>query len=149
MNDSPISSRALPLPRLSPVGLLADRHRNIEEVLEDVEELARRRSFTTASKRFGELYRAIDEHVQIEEDFWLPRIETAWPERGERLEAIRADHQDLRRQMASVASAITAAELAEVERAIEALKHLLATHHAREEAEIYPAVVMLQTSGRG
>ena len=137
----------LPLPPISPAALLlADRHRNIEEVLADVEDLARRRSFLTASKRFGELYRAFEQHANAEEVVWLPRIEQRWPERKAEVEVVRAEHLALREQMEQVSRALTAWQPDESVSRLAELRALIEAHHAREEAEIYPAVVALHAT---
>ncbi len=138
--DSPV-----PIPPRSPTAsLLSDRRQEIETLLEDVRALTERHSYVTAAKRFGQLYRAIEEHTGIEEQLWLPKIIERWPERAATLEHARTDHLAIRETMQQVGDALGAWHAVEAAAALRELSRLLELHHTHEDEEIYPAVLALR-----
>lgn len=135
----------VPIPAKSPTAsLLSDRHRELEDRLDDVRALNQRHSYVTAARCFGQLYRAIEEHVATEEKVWLPRIEARWPERRAVAEHARADHAAIRQQMERVSQALAGWRAREAGEALEELSRILAAHHTHEDEELYPAVLALR-----
>ena len=138
----------VPIPARSPTAsLLSDRRQEIDTLLEDVRALTARHSYVTAAKRFGQLYKALEEHTGIEEQLWLPRIIERWPERAATLEHARADHLAIRGTMHRVADALGAWHAREAADALAELSRLIALHHTHEDEEIYPAVLALRLLG--
>jgi hemerythrin superfamily protein len=138
----------VPIPARSPTAsLLSDRRKEIETLLEDVRALTVRHSYVTAAKRFGQLYRALEEHTGIEEQLWLPRIIERWPERTTTLEHARADHVAIRETMHRVGDALSGWNAQDAAGALDELSRLIARHHTHEDEEIYPAVLALRLLG--
>jgi hypothetical protein len=117
-----------------------EEHRALDHTLADVEYLAQRRSFQTAGKRFGELRRAVENHLRDEEDVLLPEFRARTGDPGNILPLIRAQHRSVLESLDAVASALSCEDYPAFCEELSQLGDLLRGHEADEERLLHPAL---------
>jgi hypothetical protein len=107
-------------------------HPALKETLTDVDGLARRRSFETAAKRFGEFRIAEERHMHLEDETLFPVIERLVGP-TEAVQQGKAEHAVIRRLLNAVGASLSAWNLPEFITAHAELMAALSEHWKHEE----------------
>lgn len=119
---------------------LAADHERLTQVLEDVRELARRKAFAQAVKRFGAVRGSFKRHLALQDRILLPLLEEHSPAQAGRAAALRAEHAQLSACLESAARCLGAWEEPSCHAALERLASLLRDHHRRDAENLSPAL---------
>jgi iron-sulfur cluster repair protein YtfE (RIC family) len=131
---------------MSSTDIFNEEHRTLDHHLADVEFLADRRSYVTAAKRFGEVRRHLERHLNEEEQVLFPFYVERTNDADGVVAQMRLQHTEILAALEGVAAALTAADHCAFDAEVARLGQLLRAHQVSEEQLLHPALDrLLQT----
>lgn len=138
-----IKAAARPAPNTAPMpGIsesLSEHHRQFERQIAAAQEAAAARDWQAYRVRVAALREVLEAHIELEERHLLPAFERATPQAARVTEAVRAEHAEIRTQLARLAAAAPAVDPEGCRAELESLELTLRRHAAQEEGMLYRA----------
>lgn len=117
---------------------LEQDHRRLDEILPEVDDLVGAGEFVRAAARFAEFSCGLNHHIDAEEGILFPSFESLTGMTHGPTVVMRAEHVEIRRWMASAATALAAHDAEGYRSAAERLVSVLVPHNMKEERILYP-----------
>jgi hypothetical protein len=138
-----IKAAARPAPNTSAMPGISDslteHHRQFERLIAAAQEAAGARDWQTYRVRVAALREVLEAHIELEERHLLPAFERATPQAARVTEAVRAEHAEIRTQLARLAAAAPAVDPEGCNAELESLELTLRRHALQEEGMLYRA----------
>jgi iron-sulfur cluster repair protein YtfE (RIC family) len=119
-------------------GLMSHDHRTCDILFAEAENAAAQCRWSAASEAFERFATAIEEHFRAEEETLFPRFEAATGMSSGPTAIMRAEHREMREQMAVMRDAIARGDDDEYAGESETLLILMQQHNMKEENILYP-----------
>lgn len=111
-------------------------HREIDAIFRSVDFLSQKE----AEAGFREFDRRLERHIRWEEEILFPAAAQAAPElEAGPLRVMRLEHEEIRREKAAAAAALSAGDGPRAASHAQAMARFLAEHNIKEEQVLYPA----------
>jgi len=112
---------------------ISSQHRQLDELHAAVARALARDTIHLARDAFQRLQDAVLAHLSLEEELYLPALETLRPALREHLAALREEHEPLRSRLRTLRALLEVNERELSGRRLEELAEALTTHEQREE----------------
>jgi iron-sulfur cluster repair protein YtfE (RIC family) len=124
-----------------------DDHRAIDALLKDVEPFVAEQALAAAAQYFALFRRSLENHIEAEETVLFPFYELGTGCNGPTT-VMKREHAEMRSMMDFISGLLSGEEhQADVTSSLRELERLLASHNAKEERILYPAIDSVATTG--
>lgn len=117
--------------------LTAD-HRRGDELFAAVVEAAGAADWSASGERLGRFVRALERHLEAEEQVLFPAFEEATGMRAGPTQVMRHEHGEMKARLDAIAALLAAGDAGGLCDEVDAFEALMASHSAKEERILYP-----------
>lgn len=119
-------------------GLMSHDHRECDDLFAQAENASANGDWQRAQTAYNAFSAALERHFRAEEQILFPRFEAVTGMSDGPTRMMRADHRDMREQLASMASALDQRDADEFAGECETLLIMMQQHNMKEENILYP-----------
>ena len=118
--------------------LLGNHHRQCDEFFAAIEQAISASDWETASARFAQFEKAMQQHFDVEETILFPAFEARTGMTMGPTAVMRSEHAQIRELMSAAAAAIAARDAEEYDGYAETMHIMTQQHNMKEENVLYP-----------